>query len=69
MAIFLRWETERKNDWSNNGPFEGIASAPPIKILFFSFPFAQMPSTQVTRSLESTGEEKTLSGLLKWKLK
>ena len=49
MAIFLRWETERKTDWSNNGPFEGIAFPPPsrIKILFFSF----------------TGKEKTLSRL------
>ena len=65
MAIFLRWETERKTDWSNNGPFEGIAFPPPsrIKILLFSFPFAQMPFTQVRRSLESTGKEKTLSRL------
>ena len=63
MAIFLRGETERKTDWSNNAPFEGIAFSPPsrIKILFFSSPFAQMPFTQVTRSLKSTGKEKTLS--------
>ena len=41
MAIFLRWETERKTDWSNNAPFEGIAFSPPsrIKILFFFLPF------------------------------